>query len=144
MVFGFDPFRDVQTGIALATRQRGSFGALDVWRRDDQVVVEVDAPGVDPADVEVVADGEELVIRLERPAPVEEGADVVLNERSGGSVVRRIRLGRRYALDRVTATAANGVVRLVAPVAEAARPRRIEVTTGSDTSTTAGTLGSAA
>ncbi len=140
MVFGFDPFRDLQAGVVLP-RARASFGALDVWRHGDQVVVEVDAPGVDPEAVEVVADGEELVIRLERRVPEEEGAEAVLSERSGGSVTRRLRLGRRYALDQVAATAANGVIRLVVPVAEAAKPRRIPVVAGG---TDAAALGSAA
>jgi HSP20 family protein len=132
----FDPFRDFDrlaeqvlaggTGTARAPR----FMPMDVYREGDHFVLLVDLPGVDPESIDVHVDNGMLTIRAERSAAPGEGAEWILSERSTGSYMRQLTLGDGVDTDRIEAGYETGVLRVVVPVAEKARPRRIQVTAG--------------
>jgi HSP20 family protein len=59
---------------------------------------------------------------------------MLASERPRGAFSRQLVLGDNLDLDRIEASYESGVLRLVVPVSERAKPRKIEVGTGSTTS----------
>ena len=111
---------------------------IDLYRAGDHYVLHVDLPGADPGSVDVNVEDRTLTIRAERTARTEAGVQWLARERATGTYVRQLTLGRGLALDAITASYADGVLTLTIPVAEEARPRRIEVQRGQDTTAIAG------
>lgn len=102
---------------------------MDVYREGDKFIAEIDLPGVDPATIDVDVEERTLTIRAERkPSEDEEGREWFTRGRPTGVFSRQLTLGRRVALDRVEAQYSDGVIRLVVPVAEESKSRKIEVT----------------
>jgi HSP20 family protein len=135
MVTRYDPFRDLDamasrlldqaTGMSQAMRAMPT----DLYRSGDHYVLLCDLPGVDPGSVDISVDGRVLTIRAER-SPRGEDVEWLTQERPTGTFVRQLTLGSGLALDRIEATYADGVLSLTLPVAEEAKPRRIEVSVG--------------
>ena len=71
-----------------------------------------------------------LTVRAERSWPVSEGQEVIVRERPEGSFVRQLFLGEGLDTEHVEATYHNGVLTLTIPVAEQAKPRKVQVTGG--------------
>ncbi|WP_136191841.1 Hsp20/alpha crystallin family protein [Actinomyces procaprae] len=126
----FDPFRDLDRWLTGGmVRTPASVGMpLDLYREGETFVARIDLPGVDPATIDVDVEERTLTVRAERPAT--EGADVqwLAHERPTGTFARQLTLGYGLALDRISAQYTDGVLTLTIPVAEEARPRKIEVT----------------
>lgn len=100
---------------------------VDLYRAGDHYVLHVDLPGADPGSVDVNVEDRTLTIRAERTARTEADVQWLARERATGTYVRQLTLGRGLALDRITASYADGVLTLTIPVAEEAKPRRIEI-----------------
>jgi HSP20 family protein len=92
--------------------------AIDVSKRDDQLVVRAELPGLDAKDVNVEVDNGMLTISGERHS-----------ERSYGSFYRAIPLPENMDPNQIQATFANGVleVTMPAPKMEQQGRRKIEV-----------------
>ncbi len=69
-------------------------------------------------------------MRAERHSPAPEGAETVVAERPTGTFTRQLFLGDTLDTERIDATYDAGVLTLRIPVAEAAKPRRIQITGG--------------
>ena len=138
MLMRTDPFRDFDriTQQLLGTNARPSAMLMDAWRDGDRFVVEFDLPGVDPGSVDLDVERNVLTVCAER-VPRNGDWEMLASERPRGVFSRQLVLGDNLDLDRIEATYDAGVLRLVVPVAERAKPRRIEVTTGSDERRTA-------
>lgn len=132
MLLRSDPFRtfDALTRELLApfTGNGAGWMPMDAVRRDGQVEVTFDLPGIDPSTVEVTVDRNVLTVKAERHARHGEGAEVIVRERPEGTFTRRLLLSDVIDRDKVSATYSDGVLTLTLPLAEAAKPRRIEVT----------------
>jgi HSP20 family protein len=100
---------------------------MDLYRAGDHYVLHVDLPGVDPGSVDVSVEDKTLTIRAERTARTDTDAQWHLRERATGTYVRQLTVGRGLALDAISASFADGVLTLTIPVAEEAKPRRIEI-----------------
>lgn len=74
-----------------------------------------------------------LTIRAERAAKVAKEAQWLSRERAMGTFARQLTLGHGLATDRITAEYTDGVLTLTIPVAETAKPRKVEVRHGSTT-----------
>ncbi len=102
--------------------------AADVAATDDNVVVRLEAPGMDPDDFDIHVDGDWLVVagqkRYER---TEEGRGYVRTERAFGRFTRRIPLPAEVDADDVDARYRNGVLEIDLPRHERGKPRRIEI-----------------
>ena len=101
----------------------------DVYRFEDRVEVWMDLPGVNPDDIDITVEGREISITGRREAPAEGGASVVSAGRRHGVFGRRLHLGPELGHTAVEADYTNGVLRLVVPIAEAAKPRKVTVGT---------------
>ena len=102
---------------------------MDAWRHGDEFVVEFDLPGVDTRSVDLDSERHVLTVRAER-TPMPGHAEAIAAERPPGVFSRQLFLGDALDLDRVEASYTDGVLRLMIPVAEKAKPRRIQIASG--------------
>ena len=129
-----DPFRDLDrlTQQMLGTTNRPAVMPMDAWREGDRFVIEFDLPGVSRESIDLDVERNVLTVRAERVARNGDW-EALASERPRGVFSRQLVLGDNLDLDRIEAGYADGVLRLVVPVAEKAKPRKIEVTAGSPT-----------
>jgi HSP20 family protein len=132
-VLRFDPFSDLDALTrGLLTSQTGStrtprFMPMDLCKIDDHYVLTADLPGIDPGSVEVDVDSGTLTISAHRTARSEDAVQWLANERFFGTYRRQLSLGEGIDATAITATYENGVLTVTIPVAERAKPRKIEV-----------------
>ncbi|MDR1767041.1 MAG: Hsp20/alpha crystallin family protein [Propionibacteriaceae bacterium] len=122
----FDPFRELFTDVARTPAATAM--PMDLYRDGDAFVAQIDLPGVDPSSIDVDVDDRQLTIRAERSSQAVEGQKWLVRERPAGTFARQLTLGYGVALDKIEANYADGVLSLRIPVAEEAKPRKIEVT----------------
>lgn len=125
-----DPFRDLDLLFRrLGTRSVGTDNtmAMDAYRRDSDVWVHVDMPGVGADQVDINVERGVLTITAERSWPREEGDQLYLNERPTGVFRRQVHLGDSLDVDGIEADFADGVLTLRIPISERAQPKRIEI-----------------
>jgi len=131
MAMYFDPFHalDRAAGQLLDQRQGPRQMPMDLYRDGDHYVLNADLPGIDPGSVDIDVDGQLLSIRAERTARSQDGVKWIARERSAGSFLRQFTLGQGIETTGISASYENGVLSVVIPVAEKAKPRKIEVQT---------------
>lgn len=136
MVLTFDPFRDFNrlAGQVLGGGPGDAGGTLvmpmDLYRSGDHFVLHCDLAGADPGSVRVDVDNRVLTIWAERSPRTDDDVEWLRRERPTGTFERRLSLADGLAVDQITATWQDGVLTLTIPIAEAAKPRRIEIATG--------------
>ena len=123
LLFRFDPFEELDR---MASRHRPALLSMDATRGDDEIVVYLDAPGVDPDDLDVTTEANTVVVTATRRwYSVDD--EVLASERSQGQFRRQIQVGDSVDLSAMTATLEQGVLTLRLPVREDLRSRRIPV-----------------
>jgi HSP20 family protein len=129
MLMRFDPLREFDRVFDQAWSQtRQAAVPMDAYRHEDSFVINLDLPGVDPASIELTVERNALTISAERHWQPVEGDQVVAAERRHGTFTRQLFLGDGLDSEKVHATYENGVLTVTVPVADRAKPRRIEVT----------------
>jgi HSP20 family protein len=130
MLMRTDPFRELDrlTQQVLGTTARPAVMPMDAWRDGDAFVVEFDLPGVSPESVDLDVERNVLTVKAERPAKNGD-VEMVAAERPRGIFSRQLFLGDTLDVDNVEANYEAGVLTLRIPVAEKAKPRKIEITT---------------
>jgi HSP20 family protein len=128
MLMRTDPFRELDrwTQQVLGTAARPAAMPMDAWREGDKFVVEFDLPGVAPESLDLDVERQVLTVRAERP-PFEQDTEMVAAERPRGVFSRQLFLAENLDTDRIEASYQDGVLRLVIPVADRAKSRRIEI-----------------
>ena len=130
MLMRYDPFRRVDRFTD------GFFGSpahtprmpMDAVRKDDRLELRFDLPGVRPDSIDLTVEDRVLTVKAERSwESPEEGSNVLARERAHGTFTRRVRLGETLDADRVDAHYDQGVLRVTIPVAEQAKPRKVEI-----------------
>ncbi|MEU0220064.1 Hsp20/alpha crystallin family protein [Streptomyces sp. NPDC006265] len=133
MLMRTDPFRELdrltQQVFGPAT-PRPSAMAMDAYRSGDDFFVHFDLPGIDPETIELDVERNVLNVRAERRSPAPEGAEPLVAERPTGTFTRQLFLGDTLDTERIDASYDSGVLTLRIPVAEQAKPRRIQITGG--------------
>jgi HSP20 family protein len=125
---------------------------MDVWREGQTYHVALDLPGVDADSIDLRVERNTLTVSAQREAPFgtrqgeqtgqpgpaagsqlsgdsggQSQIQVLVAERPQGSFSRQLVVGEGLDTDAVQADYANGVLHLTIPVAQAAQPRRIQV-----------------
>ena len=128
-----DPFRDLDrlTQQLMGTTNRPAVMPMDAWREGDRFVIEFDLPGVNADSIDLDVERNVLTVRAERVARNGDW-EPLASERLRGAFSRQLVLGDNLDLERIEAGYADGVLRLVVPVAEKAKPRKIEIRQASD------------
>ena len=140
MLMRTDPFRDfdrlAQQIFGSGTTSRPAVMPMDAWREGDSFVIEFDLPGVQPDTLDIDVERNVLTVKAERPRRNGDW-EVLAAERPTGLFSRQLVLGDNLDLERIEASYDAGVLRLRVPVAEKAKPRKIEVTSATSSETTA-------
>lgn len=130
----FDPFGDAVTRRALTSQVDSGrvprFMPMDLCKVDDHYVLTADLPGVDPGSVDVTVDNGTMTLTAHRSARSDEAVQWLSNERFSGTFRRQLSLGDGVDCSRISATYENGVLTVSIPLAERAKPRRIDVAHG--------------
>jgi HSP20 family protein len=126
-----DPFRDFDrlTNQLLGnagTINRPAVMPMDAWREGDRFVIEFDLPGVSPESVDIDVERNVLTVRAERVAGNGDWQRLA-SERVHGQFSRQLVLGDNLDLEHIEAAYDAGVLRLVIPVAEKAKPRKVHI-----------------
>ncbi|MFJ1458144.1 Hsp20/alpha crystallin family protein [Nocardia sp. N2S4-5] len=138
----FDPFHDIDTvarqllGESRGTARAPRFMPMDLFRAGDHYVLNADLPGVDPGSVNVSVDNGTLTLEAQRSLPGDENVQWIASERFAGTYMRQLSLGEGIDTEHISATYNDGVLSVMLPIAEKAKPRRIEISgMGSDPKT---------
>lgn len=132
MLMRFDPFRELDrlSQQAFGTQGRPAVMAMDAYRQGEQFVVHFDLPGVDASSIDLTVEKNVLTVTAERAWPREEGQDVIVSERAQGKFSRQLFLGEGLDTERVEASYDNGVLTVTIPVAEQAKPHKVQISAG--------------
>ena len=128
MAMFFDPFREFdRVAEQLFDRQGPRLMPMDLYRDGDHYVLSADLPGIDPGSVDIDVDGQLLTIRAERTPRSDDGVKWITRERTTGSFLRQLNLGQGIDTTGISATYDNGVLSVLIPISERAKPRKVEV-----------------
>ncbi|MFD9038554.1 Hsp20/alpha crystallin family protein [Streptomyces bottropensis] len=132
MLMRTDPFREFDrlAQQVFGSDNRPAVTPMDAYRSGDDFVVHFDLPGVDPETIDLDIERNVLNVRAERRSPAPEGAEMIAAERPTGVFSRQLFLGDTLDADRVDASYDAGVLTLRIPVAEKAKPRKIQISGG--------------
>ncbi|MET1039048.1 MAG: Hsp20/alpha crystallin family protein [Aeromicrobium sp.] len=125
-----DPFRDFDrlTEAMLGTRARPAMMPMTAYRENGAFVVHLDLPGVSTDSIDLTVEQSVLTIHADRKAPIGDSAERVIDERNYGVFSRQLFLGDTLDADQLTADYDAGVLTLRIPIAEKAKPRKVEIT----------------
>ncbi|MFJ4653409.1 Hsp20/alpha crystallin family protein [Nocardia sp. NPDC088792] len=129
MLMRTDPFRDLDrlTQQVFGTPARPVVMPMDAWREGDEFFVEFDLPGIDPDSLDLDVERNVVTVKAARPE-LDQGRSMIAAERTRGVFSRQLFLGENLDTDAIRADYRDGVLRLSIPIAEKAKPRKIEVT----------------
>lgn len=134
MLMRTDPFREFDrlSSQVFGTPARPAAMPIDAFRSGDSFVVELDLPGVSPDSIDVTVERNVLTVHATRERHSPEAAELLVSERPFGTFSRQLFLGETLDTDRLSARYSDGVLRLEIPVAEQAKPRKVEIRVGDD------------
>jgi len=129
MLLRFEPFRDFDrfTEEMLSERRVRQI-PVDAYRRGNEFKAHLDLPGVDARFIELTVEKDLLTVRATRAWVRAEGDQIQIAERAQGEFSRQLLLGEGLDREHITAGYENGVLTLTIPVAEEAKPRKVEIT----------------
>ena len=118
-----------------AVSRAGAFPALNVGTCADALEIHAFAPGIDPSSIQVTVEKSLLVVSGERrisQPDAQEGVIGYARERFDGPFRRVITLPDDADADatRVEATYKNGILKIVVPKSESAKPRQVQISSG--------------
>jgi HSP20 family protein len=94
------------------------------------VELRFDLPGVSPDAIDVSVERNVLTVKAERSWIPAEGDEVLARERTHGSWTRQVLLGDALDTEKLNASFDHGVLTVTLPVAEQAKPRKVEINVG--------------
>ena len=126
----FDPFAyefDRRARRALGSADYRRLARMDAIRRENDIELRFDLPGIDPESIDVTVDRGVLAVSARRAEEYTEEEKPFIRERVMGSYTRRLRLSDAVDADKIEASYTDGVLTVHVPVLEQAKPRKIEV-----------------
>jgi HSP20 family protein len=104
--------------------------AVDIFEKGDDLVIRAEIPGVDKDDVDISVRNHSLTLRGERKREQEiDDRKAYRLERSYGNFVRSFTLPRTVDSTRISASYSDGVLDILLPKSEEAKPKKIEIAT---------------
>jgi HSP20 family protein len=134
MLMRTDPFREFDrlAQQVFGSTTRPAVMPMDAYRSGDDFIVHFDLPGVDPETIDLDVERNVLNVRAERRSPAPRDAELIADERPTGTFTRQLFLGDTLDADRVDASYEAGVLTLRIPIAEQAKPRKIQIAGGTE------------
>jgi HSP20 family molecular chaperone IbpA len=105
-----------------------SFPAIDVAEHENEFVLLAEMPGVKKEDLKLTVENNALTLSgMRKPYEIPQDARVLLNEVRVREFSRSIEFPSDVEVDKIAAELQNGLLRVVLPKAEEAKPKQIEV-----------------
>ncbi len=138
MLMRTDPFRELdrlahQLFGTNGTGSRPAVMPMDAYRHGQQFIVHFDLPGVEPSSIDLDVERNVLTVKAERQPSYGEDVELQAAERPRGVFSRQLFLGDILDTDHIEAHYDAGVLTLRIPIAEKAKPRKIDITAGNST-----------
>ena len=127
MLMRFDPFRELDRLTQAPWGGSRPVMPMDAYRRNGDFVVHFDLPGIDPGTIDLTLEKNVLTVAAERRFAKQEGDEITVSERPQGRFSRQLFLGESLDPDRIQANYDQGVLTLHIPIAERAKPRKVEI-----------------
>jgi HSP20 family protein len=109
-------------------RGAGVFPLVNLSEDKDNYYVRAELPGVKADDIDIQATGNTVSLKGERKIPIEnDGAKYHRREREAGSFSRMISLSNDIDPEKVDASLVDGILKVLLPKAEKAKPKQITV-----------------
>ena len=132
MLIRNDPFQELDYLFPHRPRRTTSSGVMappmDAYRRDEDVWVHLDLPGVALDSIDIDVERNVLTVTAGRQWETAEGDHFYSRERGQGTFRRQVHLGESLDVGSIAASYDSGVLTVRIPVAEQAKPRKIAVT----------------
>ena len=129
MLMRTDPFRELDrlAQQAFGTSARPATVPIDAYRKGEEFLIHVDLPGVQASSIDLTVEKNVLAIHAERRRPEGEKVELIVGERPHGVFSRQLFLGDTLDADALSADYTDGVLTLRIPVAEKAKPRKVQI-----------------
>ncbi len=129
MLIRTDPFRDLDrlTQQVFGTVARPAAMPMDAYRKGDTFYLKLDLPGTTLDAIDLTVEQNVLTVHATRPG-MNGDVELLVGERPAGTFTRQVFLGDTLDADRIGADYTAGVLTLAIPVHEAAKPRKVEIT----------------
>ena len=124
----FDPFAEFHRALRTADSGHAAM-RMDAIRREQEVELRFDLPGIDTDSIDVTVDRGVLTVSAQRSEEYTEGEKPFVRERVMGSFTRRIRLSDSVDAEQISASYDAGVLQVHVPLQERALPRKVEIST---------------
>lgn len=131
MLMRFDPFRELDRLTQAPWGGSRPVMPMDAYRRNGDFVVHFDLPGIDPGTIDLTVEKNVLTVTAERRFAKQEGDEITVAERPQGRFSRQLFLGESLDPEKISANYDQGVLTLQIPIAERAKPRKVEISSGS-------------
>jgi len=105
---------------------------MDAYRRDSDVWVHLDVPGIASESIDVTVERNVLTVTGERTVQRQDGDQVYVSDRRSGPFKRQVHLGESLDTENIEADYQDGVLTLRIPVAEKAKPKKVKVNIGNN------------
>ena len=127
-----DPFREFEAFFSRPfgrpiEGQTAAAMPMDAFRRGTDVWVYFDLPGVKTENLDITVERNVLTVTAERSWQRQEGDQSYVAERRSGTLRRQVQLGDGLDLEHLEADLHDGVLTIRIPVAERAKPRKVQV-----------------
>ena len=106
---------------------RGAFPPVNVFGDQDSYLVRLEAPGLNPDELNIESHGRTLTLSGQRKAPTSEEVSFHRRERVWGSFSRSVQIPAEGDLSRAEASYKHGLLTIRIPKREEAMPRKIDV-----------------
>jgi HSP20 family protein len=132
MLMRTDPFRELDRVAqdVFGTANRPAAMPVDAFRQGEEFIVQLDMPGVRAEAFELTVERNVLTVHAQRTRPTGDSVELLIGERPYGAFSRQLFLGDTLDPDRLAADYTDGVLTIRLPIREQAKPRRVEVTSG--------------
>jgi len=122
--------REVDKGQEAMTPTRAFMPNADIFETEDALTVVLEMPGVDRDNINIGVDNGVLTVEGNIDFGKYEGLQPVYSEYNVGPYRRSFRISNQIDQDKISAEMSDGVIKLVLPKAEEAKPRKIDVRSG--------------
>lgn len=104
------------------------YPAINVWEKDDSLVVTMELPGLEPENINVSITGATLMISgTAKAEPLKEGEKYLRQERTVGNFQRNLQLPFQVDSKKVEANYEKGVLNIILPRLKEDLPKKIKI-----------------
>jgi HSP20 family protein len=135
LLTSFDPFAEFSR--VFASDRSLVAVRMDAVRRDNEIELRFDLPGIDRDSIDVTVDRGVLTVSAKRSEEYADNEKPFIRERLMGTFTRKLRLADTVDADKIAASYDGGVLTVHVPLTERAQPRKIEIGTPEHAAVTA-------